>query len=1122
MLKRSTFGVPGGRAVLVVAVAALVWALFAAFAATFGTPSAHAQGEGKRILFYTGTTGYRHTDGIAGARDNLVPKLRELGYTVDLEDCSGNGTGTNNCNHADKNPRIFSEENLADYDAIVFANMSWSWNAANPGPLMDDAQKDAVIKFVQNGGGIAAIHNATDAGAGRSVWDWWDGGPNSVVGTTMPGHAATNANGNHATVQVLDSNHLSTRDLPDTWQIADEHYNYLTNVRGGHHVLATFDERTYNPGPNGGKQDHPITWCKLYDGPNVNDNTGVNKAYRDGRTWVTGMGHFGVRYADNDNMVKMMLGGIRWVAGEGSKTDCSGTVWSSFKRTVLVADANQPIGIDVAKDGKVYWSELGAIGTAGNDFNSTGRIMMHDQKGAPGNKTTVATIETRADHRLSEDGVLGFTLQPGFDLADPNKRHVFVYYSPRPGANDNWPKGNETGQVVGYNQISRFTLSADGRSVVEGSERVILRVPKAKIAGNPSGFEGGPADNGPGHVGGAGLDFDSEGNLYLGVGDDVSPNAPGHGGYAPMDYRAKERWDARKTSANTADLRGKVLRIRPTLDLIPPGTEPGVGNTYTIPAGNLFPEGTPKTRPEIYAMGFRQPFTLHTDPANPGTVGVGEYCHDASADRADRSPAGVCEWNLLNKPGNHGWPFCTGDNSPFNTMTRWNYAANASTGQKYDCSLDEIPSDIRWAPEGQTPVEPTFDGLDTIPKPEKATIWKKYANAANQGMQSEMDFGDLSEGGMQPIAGPIYRYNENTVSSGGFPAYYDGSWLINNRGSNTGFWKEVKLRRDNNEMLRVHDWLPYNHAGNAANQQNSLVIGTQFGDDGALYMVRYPVTCCRPGATSNTNVQIVKVSFEVYEETTGPNTSVEFDPAEPGNGRTYADPVKLTFSATDVAGEGQIVAGVDYIEHRVTHNGVAGEWVRTPHVGLAETATAEATVGGTSDNLVQGNYVVEYRAVDRGGNASETKTATFTIFRPVTVEQDVHATVPSMLALTIANPASLGDFTPGVAQQYTGTTTATVTSSWANAQLTVHDGTGSNVGRLVNGSAALSSALQAQNASGTFANVSANPLTLASFNAPVSNQSATLTFRQSIAANEALAAGGYSKSLTFTLTTTTP
>ena len=89
-----------------------------------------------------------------------------------------------------------------------------------------------------------------------------------------------------------------------------------------------------------------------------------------------------------------------------------------------------------------------------------------------------------------------------------------------------------------------------------------------------------------------------------------------------------------------------------------------------------------------------------------------------------------------------------------------------------------------------------------IPKPVPATIWKKYPNAGNTGLQSAADFGDLSLGGMQPMAGPIFRYNAATAGSGGFPAYYDGSWLINNRGANDGWWKEVKIRNDNQQMLR--------------------------------------------------------------------------------------------------------------------------------------------------------------------------------------------------------------------------------------------------------------------------------------------------------------------------------
>jgi hypothetical protein len=109
----------------------------------------------------------------------------------------------------------------------------------------------------------------------------------------------------------------------------------------------------------------------------------------------------------------------------------------------------------------------------------------------------------------------------------------------------------------------------------------------------------------------------------------------------------------------------------------------------------------------------------------------------------------------------------------------------------------------------------------------RATIWKKYGGAS--GGQSAADFGDLEAGGMQPITGPIYRYDEDNAGQGAFPRYYDGSWFINNRGSDNGLWKEVKLRKDNNQMLRVQDWLPYNAGSTTSAQNSSLVIGTQFG-----------------------------------------------------------------------------------------------------------------------------------------------------------------------------------------------------------------------------------------------------------------------------------------------------
>ena len=71
--------------------------------------------------------------------------------------------------------------------------------------------------------------------------------------------------------------------------------------------------------------------------------------------------------------------------------------------------------------------------------------------------------------------------------------------------------------------------------------------------------------------------------------------------------------DARRSALNTNDLRGKVLRITVKDDDISPSEANTLGGAYTVPAGNLFPAGTARTRPEIYAMGFRNPFRITLD-----------------------------------------------------------------------------------------------------------------------------------------------------------------------------------------------------------------------------------------------------------------------------------------------------------------------------------------------------------------------------------------------------------------------------------------------------------------------------------------------------------------------------
>jgi predicted acyl esterase len=126
----------------------------------------------------------------------------------------------------------------------------------------------------------------------------------------------------------------------------------------------------------------------------------------------------------------------------------------------------------------------------------------------------------------------------------------------------------------------------------------------------------------------------------------------------------------------------------------------------------------------------------------------------------------------------------------------------------------------------------------------------------------------------------------------------------------------------------------------------------------------------------------------------------------------------------------------------------------------------------------------------------------------------VGGTVPATLALTLGQAASFGPFTPGVAHDYTATTTATVTSSAGDAALTVSDPDTTAPGHLVNGAYVMPQALKAGGA--------ALPATVRTYTAPVSNDQVPVTFQQSIAANDPLRTGTYAKTLTFTLSTTNP
>jgi hypothetical protein len=149
----------------------------------------------------------------------------------------------------------------------------------------------------------------------------------------------------------------------------------------------------------------------------------------------------------------------------------------------------------------------------------------------------------------------------------------------------------------------------------------------------------------------------------------------------------------------------------------------------------------------------------------------------------------------------------------------------------------------------------------------------------------------------------------------------------------------------------------------------------------------------------------------------------------------------------------------------------------------------------------------------------------------VSSNSSIGGTVPGTLGLAVTSPAALGPFVPGVANTYTTTLIATVTSTAGATALSAVDSSASTQpGHLINSSFPayyLPSALQASAAGGGgtttgLQSLSGTAATLLNYSAPVTADSETVTFSQAIGATDALRTGSYAASITLTLTATTP
>jgi glucose/arabinose dehydrogenase/cytochrome c551/c552 len=593
--------------------------------------------------------------------------------------------------------------------------------------VLNYRQEAAFERYIQAGGGFAGIHAATD-----TEYDWmWYG---KMVGGYFTSHPHTQP----ATLNVVDKSHPSTKHLPDTWIRTDEWYNF-NKLNPAVKVLIKIDEKSYEGGANG--DNHPMAWYHEYDG---------------GRAFYTALGHTEESYKDS-LYLRHILGGIQYAIGKNEKLNYAKA------KTQLPPDEDRFVKTPLVQGEFFEPTEMTILPNL--DIlvaQRRGEILLYKKESKQVKQAGFLNVYWKTNNDANaEEGLMGIAKDPGFST---NNR-IYMFYSPAD---------------TSVNRLSRFEFKND--TIDNRSEKIILQFYSQREICC--------------HTGGS-IAFGPDGLLYLSTGDNATPfDEEGqlyvNRGYAPLDDRpGHEQYDARRTSGNSNDLRGKILRIRITDD-----------GGYEIPEGNLYPEGTPNTKPEIYVQGNRNPYRISVDQKN-SFLYWGEVGPDSDKDSLQtRGPKGYDEVNQARKAGHFGWPFFIGDNYAY---YEYDYATGKS-GPQFD---------------NEKPVNNSRNntGIKELPAAQPAFIWYPYGYTKY--------FPQTGTGGRNAMAGPVF-YSDMYPKETRLPDYYNGKLFIYEW--MRGWIKAVTMESDG-DFYKMEPFMEHTKLANA--------IDMEMGPDGSIYILEY-------------------------------------------------------------------------------------------------------------------------------------------------------------------------------------------------------------------------------------------------------------------------------------------
>ncbi len=425
-------------------------------------------------------------------------------------------------------------------------------------------------------------------------------------------------------------------------------------------------------------------------------------------------------------------------------------------------DLDEPMNFEVLKDGRVYINERKGVLKVFNPIDKTVNVV---------GTIPVNTKYTSKEGKVTEaeEGFIGFTVDPKFE----ENHFAYLYYAH---------------PTISKHVLSRWEIKDD--KLIAGSEKIMLEIPTQREVCC--------------HTGG-GMTWDESGNLYLAVGNNTGNVAD----KSQTDERPdRKSWDDQRGSANSNDLRGKILRIHPNAD-----------GTYTVPDGNLFKKGTPKTRPEIYIMGDRNPWRPSID-TKTGWLYWGEVGPDANED-SRTTRMGMDEFNQARGPGYFGWPYFIGENVAY---PMYNY-------------LNDSVS------PGKDPTRPTNysvnnTGINELPPAQPAFISYPYRNSEK--------FPLVGSGARCAVGGPIYHQSNFKNSKRPFPGYYEGKWLAADLSRG---WIMAISMKENGDYKSMERFLP--------SYQPIEPIDIKFGPNGDLYVLEYGSNWFR----KSDNSKLVRIEY---------------------------------------------------------------------------------------------------------------------------------------------------------------------------------------------------------------------------------------------------------------------